>query len=79
MIKCSFCSKSQRDVKFLIATNAGSPVICDECISLCNDILGQARASRICEQVHEEMLADGDAAAASGAAMCARRLRTVKP
>ena len=34
---CSFCGKSRSDVKKLVA---GQGVyICDECISLCNDIL----------------------------------------
>ncbi|MBW6467929.1 MAG: ATP-dependent Clp protease ATP-binding subunit ClpX [Coriobacteriia bacterium] len=36
-LKCSFCSKSQRQVRKLIA---GPDVyICDECIELCNDIV----------------------------------------
>ena len=35
-LKCSFCSKSQREVKKLIA---GPDVyICDECVSVCHDI-----------------------------------------
>lgn len=34
---CSFCGKSQRDVKKLIA--GPSVFICNECISLCNEIL----------------------------------------
>jgi ATP-dependent Clp protease ATP-binding subunit ClpX len=34
---CSFCGKSQHEVKKLIAGN--SVLICDECIALCNDIL----------------------------------------
>ena len=37
--KCSFCQKSQRQVKKLI-TGQGS-YICDECIELCNDILAE--------------------------------------
>jgi ATP-dependent Clp protease ATP-binding subunit ClpX len=36
-LHCSFCGKSQHDVKKLIAGN--SVLICDECITLCNDIL----------------------------------------
>lgn len=36
---CSFCGKSQREVKKLIA---GPTVhICDECIELCNDIIAE--------------------------------------
>jgi len=34
---CSFCNKSQREVKKLIA--GPSVFICDECIDLCNDII----------------------------------------
>ena len=34
---CSFCGKSQREVKKLIA--GPSVYICDECIELCNDII----------------------------------------
>ncbi|MEX8506872.1 MAG: ClpX C4-type zinc finger protein, partial [Leptothrix ochracea] len=34
---CSFCGKSQHEVKKLIA--GPSVYICDECISLCNDIV----------------------------------------
>jgi hypothetical protein len=36
-IKCSFCEKSKREVKKLIA--AKGVFICDECIGLCNEIL----------------------------------------
>ena len=37
LLKCSFCGKSQKQVKKLIA---GSGVyICDECIDLCNEII----------------------------------------
>ena len=34
---CSFCGKSQHEVKKLIA--GPSVFICDECIALCNDII----------------------------------------
>jgi ATP-dependent Clp protease ATP-binding subunit ClpX len=36
-LSCSFCGKSQREVKKLIA--GPSVYICDECIGLCNDII----------------------------------------
>ncbi|MDP8255064.1 MAG: ATP-dependent Clp protease ATP-binding subunit ClpX [Candidatus Alcyoniella australis] len=36
-LSCSFCGKSQREVKKLIA--GPNVYICDECIDLCNDIL----------------------------------------
>ena len=37
MLYCSFCGKSQNEVKKLIA--GPSVFICDECIELCNDII----------------------------------------
>ncbi|MCA0177197.1 MAG: ATP-dependent Clp protease ATP-binding subunit ClpX [Proteobacteria bacterium] len=49
---CSFCNKSQHEVKKLIA--GPSVFICDECIALCNDI------------IREEAPASGDAEAADG-------------
>ena len=36
---CSFCGKNQEEVKKLIA--GPSVYICDECIELCNDIIGE--------------------------------------
>ena len=36
---CSFCGKSQAEVKKLVA--GPSVFICNECISLCNDILNE--------------------------------------
>src|SRR5262249_19471179 len=36
-IRCSFCGKSQEEVRRLIAGPAA--YICDECIDLCNDII----------------------------------------
>ena len=38
-LKCSFCGKSQREVKKLIA--GPTVYICDECIGLCNDIIAE--------------------------------------
>lgn len=43
-LSCSFCRKTQRQVRKLIA---GSHVyICDECVELCNDILQEEWESR---------------------------------
>ncbi|WP_230581708.1 ClpX C4-type zinc finger protein [Bordetella holmesii] len=49
MLHCSFCNKSQHEVRKLIA--GPSVFICDECIDLCNDIIREeaqatARARR---------------------------------
>jgi len=38
-LTCSFCGKSQDEVKKLIAGPA--VYICDECIELCNDIIAE--------------------------------------
>ena len=48
-LSCSFCGKSQKEVKKLIA--GPSVYICDECISLCNDILA--------EEVQKQERSDG--------------------
>ena len=37
LLYCSFCGKSQHEVKKLIA--GPSVFICDECIDLCNEIV----------------------------------------
>ena len=39
LVKCSFCGKSQKQVKKLIA--GPSVYICDECIDLCNEIIDE--------------------------------------
>ena len=48
---CSFCGKSQHEVKKLIA---GPDVyICDECVALCNDIIREEAESRPVDQKSE--------------------------
>ena len=39
LLKCSFCGKSQKQVKKLIA--GGGVYICNECIDLCNEIIAE--------------------------------------
>src|SRR5690606_35522439 len=51
LLYCSFCNKSQHEVRKLIA--GPSVFICDECIDLCNDI------------IRDEMAADDKSAAKS--------------
>jgi ATP-dependent Clp protease ATP-binding subunit ClpX len=46
-LACSFCGKSQKEVKKLIA--GPTVYICDECIELCNDIIAE-EASRDSEE-----------------------------
>ena len=43
VLYCSFCGKSQHEVKKLIA--GPSVFICDECIELCNDIIREEGAT----------------------------------
>ena len=43
LLKCSFCGKSQKQVKKLIA--GGGVYICDECIALCNEIIEEELAA----------------------------------
>jgi ATP-dependent Clp protease ATP-binding subunit ClpX len=43
LLKCSFCGKSQKQVKKLIA--GPGVYICDECIDLCNEIIEEEFAS----------------------------------
>jgi len=42
---CSFCGKSQRQVKKLIA--GPGVYICDECIDLCNEIIAEHAGQEI--------------------------------
>lgn len=44
-VKCSFCDKSQDDVEQIVA-GPNSVYICNECVTLCNDIMapGSARS-----------------------------------
>ena len=53
LLYCSFCGKSQHEVRKLIA--GPSVFICDECVELCNDIIreeiqeksGSAKGSKL--------------------------------
>jgi ATP-dependent Clp protease ATP-binding subunit ClpX len=44
LLKCSFCGKSQKQVRKLIA--GPSVYICDECIDLCNEIIAEEVTGR---------------------------------
>ena len=52
LVKCSFCGKSQKQVKKLIA--GPGVYICDECIDLCNDIIEEELSET--SEVHFEEL-----------------------
>ena len=51
-VACSFCGKSQKEVKKLIA--GPTVYICDECIELCNDIIAE-EAGRDDEREHSSV------------------------
>lgn len=54
LLKCSFCGKSQKQVAQLIA---GPQIyICDECVSLCNEIIDERSAETTEEQSEEFQL-----------------------
>jgi ATP-dependent Clp protease ATP-binding subunit ClpX len=53
-LKCSFCGKSQRQVRKLIA--GPNVYICDECIDLCNDIVDE----ELTEETARLTVPDGD-------------------
>jgi len=62
-LRCSFCGKSQDEVKKLIA--GPTVYICDECVELCNDIIaeeyereGAARATQIPKPVGIKQVLD---------------------
>jgi ATP-dependent Clp protease ATP-binding subunit ClpX len=42
LMRCSFCEKSQNEVKKLVAGSSG--YICDECIVLCNEVIKDEQA-----------------------------------
>ena len=58
LVKCSFCGKSQKQVKKLIA--GPGVYICDECIDLCNDIIAEELAETTGVVVRGAAQAPGD-------------------
>lgn len=52
VLRCSFCGKSQKEVKKLIAGNG--VYICDECITLCNEIIEEEKFERL-EGIKQEL------------------------
>ena len=51
LLKCSFCSKTQKQVRKLIA--GPGVYICDECIELCNEIIEEELGEAIAQEVEE--------------------------
>ena len=65
LLYCSFCGKSQHEVKKLIAGQDAN--ICNECIELCDDLLSDATS-----------LDDGATASESQNSWASRKLPTPK-
>lgn len=43
---CSFCGKSQAEVKRLIASPSGETFICDECVQICQEIMKEEKFAK---------------------------------
>ena len=66
LLYCSFCGKSQHEVRKLIA--GPSVFICDECVDLCNDIIRE-------EVQEDQQRKPGASAGPSGDKGHSRRVR----
>ena len=53
LLYCSFCGKSQHEVRKLIA--GPSVFICDECVDLCNDIIREEIQESGSESSHDRL------------------------
>jgi ATP-dependent Clp protease ATP-binding subunit ClpX len=53
LLYCSFCGKSQHEVRKLIA--GPSVFICDECVDLCNDIIREEVQENSSEEVNDRL------------------------
>lgn len=53
LLYCSFCGKSQHEVRKLIA--GPSVYICDECVDLCNDIIREEAKNLLPQQAAKEL------------------------
>ena len=49
--KCSFCGKSQRDAKKMIASPEGDSFICDECVEICKEIITDITKKSVYEKI----------------------------
>lgn len=59
VLRCSFCNKSQRDVRKLIA---GPEVqICDECLEICNGIVAEDKVLEVGEKAGPDAVPEVEA------------------
>src|SRR4029434_4839434 len=74
-LHCSFCGKSQHEVKKLIA--GPSVFICDECIDLCNEIIrDELPAGDHAREAPSDLRAPGEPKRARPAETCRPRWRS---
>jgi len=52
---CSFCGKSQHEVRKLIA--GPETFICNECVELCGDIIHEAQVNRLANRIAKPVIA----------------------
>ena len=45
IMECSFCGRSQMDTKNMITSPDGSSFICEDCVSICSDMLSKTKRS----------------------------------
>jgi len=56
LYRCSFCGKSQEEVKTLVA--GPGVFICDECVQLCQSIIDKKPAAWVTQEVPKQLLPD---------------------
>lgn len=52
---CSFCGKSQSEVKKMVISMNGEAFICDECVKICGNIIAEERQAKQSEQNQIEL------------------------
>ena len=51
IMECSFCGRSQMDTKNMITSPDGSSFICEDCVSICSDMLSKTRRPKPQEKI----------------------------
>lgn len=51
LMECSFCGRSQLETKNMITSPDGSCFICEDCVSICSDMLNKTKKSPIQEKI----------------------------
>ena len=51
LMECSFCGRSQLETKNMITSPDGSSFICEDCVSICSDMLNKTRKPKSQEKI----------------------------